>query len=438
MGRIYQFIAVIALTALFAAMPGAAAPQPGSVSMPLLRWKRSTINIAISTSFGSAGNIKDDSDISGAIRRSFDAWEKAANIRFVEVSSDKQTLSPSGPAGDGVSLITIAPVPENLLLFDNDAGHASARTRIFFNAGGAITEADIVLNPYEQFSTDGTIGTFDLEATLTHEIGHLLGLRHSGVLGATMHANHAKNGIFNLKSFGPRTLSNDDLAAARALYGAGKETEACCGRVSGKLHLAAGQPAANYQVWLEDPQTGRVVAEVSTAPDGSFLFKGLQQNRMRMFAQSTSKGNLSSVEDLGIVATGSDESRQLAKKSHVASDAPDVRLVGFNGQLAELAVSVNAGRSFVIYVGAKGLSADKVRIGVNSPFFSIDRDSVRSFDYGEGVTGISLELGVHPEIPDGDYSIFVESETGERRVIVGALTVEQFVNPWFTRVLSVL
>lgn len=437
MGRIYHFLAVLTLTAFFASMAGAAAPLPGNGPVPLLRWKRSTINIAISTSlFNSSSNVKDNSDVSGAIRRSLDAWEKAANIRFVEVSSDKQTLSPSGPAGDGVSLITIAPTPENLLLFDNDSGHASARTRIFFNAGGGITEADIVLNPYEQFSTDGTIGTFDLEATLTHEIGHLLGLRHSGVMGATMHANHAKNGIFNLRSFGPRTLSEDDLAAVRALYGAGKDTGGCCGRVSGKLQLPNGQPAANYQVWLEEPQTGRVVTETSTSADGAFLFKGLPLSRLRMFAQSDSKAELSPVEDLGVVATGSEESRQLARKLRGPADAPEVRFVGFNGQLAELAVSVNAGRSYVIYIGAKGLTADKVRIGVNSPYFSIDRDSVKTFDYGEGLNGLSFELGVYPETPDGDYSISVESGSGERRVIVGALTVEQFENPWFTRVLS--
>src|SRR5215204_2155595 len=185
-----------------------------------LRWKAGVIRIAISTSLiHESSNIKRDSDVVGAIKRSIEAWSSVANIEFQQTNSDRQSASPAGAAGDAVSLITIAQTPENVLLFAKDPENAAATTRVFYNKRGAITEADIVLNPYQQFSTDGTLGTFDLESTLTHEIGHLLGLSHSDVLGATMHANYAKNGVFGLPRFTSRSLGATDIASVRALYG---------------------------------------------------------------------------------------------------------------------------------------------------------------------------------------------------------------------------
>ncbi len=397
-----------------------------------LRWKKNTIDVAISTSLTSSSpNIKSDSDVAGAVKRALETWQKAANIIFRQTSSSDQNVSPTGTAGDGVSLITIAQTPENLLLFAKDAESASARTRVFFNRSGFITEADIVLNPYQQFSTDGTLGTFDLESTLTHEIGHLLGLDHSSVLGATMNENYGKNGVYNLHNVSSRTLSGDDIASVRALYGSRVDDEDCCGKITGKLTLAGGKAAKSFRVWAEDADTGRVIAEVLTSIDGSFRFEGMPAGEYRLFSQNEGKGKaLIAAESLGNVELESGAARTVTKRLGPGQASIGAQYLGFNGQLAELAVPLNAGRSYTLFVGGKSLDPAKVKIGSSSRFLSVLAETVTAHDYGDGITVLSFEVKIDPETPLGEYSLFVESGKGARRFVVGGLTVEDYINPW--------
>ena len=434
MSKLFKFFYVWLLLLSFSLQAAAYSTQFADGGETLrLQWKTNHIPIAFSTSLTKPNPyIKPDSDIEGAIERSLENWEKAANIKFQVSWTDKQTVSPTGKFGDGVSLVTIAQTPENLLLFGGDPDTVSARTRIFFNRKGFITEADIVLNPYEQFSTDGSFGTFDFEATLTHEIGHLLGLDHSSVTGATMHEHQGKNGVYNLAAYSSRTLAEDDLAGIRALYGANSREENCCGTISGKLASLNGKSAKDVQVWAEDAESGRVAAGVLSNADGVFRIEGLIGGQYKIYAQDYGKntGKSFSVEELGEVNVVKGKTQTLSRKLKFGTKDFDVRYIGFNGQVSELAVPVNGGKSYLIYVGGKNLDAGKVSIGFNSPHITVTPKSLTNHKYGADVSVISFEINIAAEIPLGEYSFFIKSKGAETEFAVGSLTVETFVNPW--------
>lgn len=399
-----------------------------------LSWKKNIIPISISSSFFKQNlNIRPESDIEGAINRSLETWENAANIKFVQVSSDKLSVSPSGKSGDGVSLITIAQTPENLLLFGSDSEEVSARTRVFYNSKGFITEADIVLNPYQQFSTDGSVGTFDLEATLTHEIGHLLGLEHSSIIGATMQASQAKNGIYNLPGFTSRTLAEDDIAGIRAIYGSNVEEETCCGSADGKLFLPDGKAAVGFQVWLEDFYDGRVIAGVLTDSEGNYSIEGLPIGKYKIYAKDylrkDDKNNFSA-QELNIADISKGKKTKLEDNSVKDTKSFNLQYVGFNAQLSEIPVPVNAGKSYMLYLGGQNLNAEDLMIGFNSPYITVTPNTITTHDYGKNISVISFEIKLSRQTPLGEYSFFVKKQNSANDVSIGSLTVENFVNNW--------
>jgi hypothetical protein len=79
-----------------------------------------------------------------------------------------------------------------------------------------IFDADIVTNGRYSWTTtaetDGCSSEFYMEGVQVHEVGHLLGLGHTDVTGATMYPSVSSC------NNGPASIEADDVAGLRALY----------------------------------------------------------------------------------------------------------------------------------------------------------------------------------------------------------------------------
>ncbi|MDX6692868.1 MAG: hypothetical protein QOF02_471 [Blastocatellia bacterium] len=410
-----------------------------------LKWPTTTVTVALSTSLSQQQpNIKAGSDVVGAARRALAHWSQNSNIRFIETSSTNQSISASGQ-GDGVSLISVANTPENAAVFPScgSAFFKTGQTRVFYNpANGALTEADIVINPCLQFSTDGTFGTYDLEATLTHEIGHLLGLDHSSIIGATMQPQQGQNGVYSLPALTPRTLSDDDRAAIRNLYG----PHGGLGAIAGTLNV--GVPAYGAHVWAENTGTGQVIAGNVTFSNGTFRIDGLPPGNYRVIAEPLDQPV--KAEELASGAGPYGELRnnartifrtvELASQLSVTADtttalnvtiansgAPTInpRIFGINGQMSTVPVQVAAGNTYKVYVSGEGL--DRVfaqGVTITSPYLSVNPSTFMQQDFGTGVPVITFDVTVAPSAPAGDYSIRLVANGNEIAYLAGALTVD--------------
>lgn len=95
---------------------------------------------------------------------------------------------------------------------------AATLTGYYHQSGGSyvIDDADVYTNQrYKYTSTgesDGCSGEFYIEGIMVHEVGHVIGLGHSNVNGATMYpsVSYCDNG--------PASLATDDKNGAADLY----------------------------------------------------------------------------------------------------------------------------------------------------------------------------------------------------------------------------
>jgi hypothetical protein len=220
-------------------------------------------------------NLAAGSDPTAAVRAALASWQsvQTAEIRFADL---QQTPLGSAVYRDGVNLITMADTSHNREILGGSEG-AVALTQLDFNPQtGEIREADIILNPDLAFSTTLAPDTFDLQAILTHELGHALGSDHSSSQSDTMYS------LVGPGEFFQRYLSADAVAFASFTYPS-QARIASLGVITGSI-TSGGRGIFGASVTAVNLDRNQVYAAFSE-PNGRFSINGPGAGRYAIYAE---------------------------------------------------------------------------------------------------------------------------------------------------------
>jgi uncharacterized protein (TIGR03437 family) len=141
-----------------------------------------------------------------------------------------------------------------------------------------IVDADIEFNVLLPVSTDGqyvngAIAT-DFEGTLLHEMGHVLGLHHTGIIGSLMVPR-------SQQAFPSRGLSTDEIAGINAAYG----VNTLGGAISGTVTDSTGAAVLAAEVVLVDSKTGFPTVSALTDKSGNYTIVGFAPGTYKVYVE---------------------------------------------------------------------------------------------------------------------------------------------------------
>jgi hypothetical protein len=309
----------------------------------------------------------------------------------------------------------------HLLFFDetNSTGYfpsgsgVVALTPITFFTSGQIIDADILFNGGTfHFTTNGTPGRFDIQDVATHELGHLLGLDHSGWAGATMYPYVDPTVILH------RSLSLDDVHGLQHMY-----PSASFGSITGNVQRSSdGSNVAGVHVVAVD-SSGRAAGASLTGVLGNYTLHALATDTYDVYAvpldDPVSASNLSAghtIETdfeaglLGTIATSAGVSADLGTRTV----DPDVSLS--LGRVADdYPLRVISGQTVTRTVRGSGLVAG-CSLTCSDPSLTVTPSS--------WIGGaVQFDVSVPPGAAPGHVNLTVTNVLGEEDVLVAGLEI---------------
>jgi uncharacterized protein (TIGR03437 family) len=325
----------------------------------------------------------------------------ASSVHFLALKTTTNAIN----SADNQNTIAVASTASDLSVVGS-AVAVTVNTTPGFVQGtmptGDVADSDIVLNPAIAFSTDGSTGT-DLQGVITHELGHVLGLNHSGLLGATM---------FQYSQLSDRYLSTDETSFASGVYPAGVSALAT---MTGKVAAADGSAVQSALVELIDTAGGNAISAL-TGPDGSYSVHGpagsyvvyaepltgvvqpgnlylLTTTKVTTGFQPTVLGGIGSPTIIAVTAGASLTVPMLTVTAGVSSLTPPYVGIGKPGAKGDIGIASNEVITQTSFVVTSGQSIDIGLIG-------------GGIDSTVSIAVIGQGVSVHPGSVRADPAIF--------------------------------
>jgi len=294
-----------------------------------------------------------------------------------------------------------------------------AVTPIVYNTGdGRIIDIDVLFNGRRwNFDTQPDTTAFDIQDVLTHELGHVAGLDHSPVHGASMWPYVSPGQWLH------RSLTPDDQSGAVAVARDGGIAQ-----LRGELRRGDSSPIRGGAVGAVRALDGRLAAVALSNKNGNWVMKAVPPGDYHLYCFPvegvTSAAELTSNEavetDFGAAflgGTGSPLQLSLGNGQNLN--------VGTVTAAADAAVRDNFGHAKVLERGGPTQSVNIYGVNFNNGVGNM-------FEFSPYITlgGVTSDDGlfsapvtVSPNCPPGSYDLFIELGNGELECVPGAIEV---------------
>ncbi len=367
-----------------------------------------------------------------AVNAAFEAW---AAVPSSKVTFEYQGTTHVRTAGlDGTNLVT----------FSDDSGLGAmlgsttlAATLSFFNsAEGTLVfeESDIAFNPSHFLTTSGQTGRFDIQSVLTHEVGHMLGLDHSGLISSVM----APFAIEDQTD--QRVLLYDDIAGISEMY-PDQSSMIATGVIQGTVTSNGADVFGGHVVAMDS--NGTIVTSTMSAMDGTYTVRFLPAGDYHVYAepldepispQHLSEYFSSLNADFGTTyygdTRGFSEASSVSLASRETAGGVDIHVLpaisDFNLTRPLFAPRISLGSSETLRVGGVNV-VPGVSFSASTSFIRFDTVSFGGRLSTSAPTSVTLEAVIDPATPIGPKN--VAGASGSDTSVLSAVIVVSNVPP---------